>query len=81
MTAVIVKRAPFGDRTTFAMAEAIADCFHKDTVEVRCSDIAWDAAWGPLEIFQPGSWLEAKVVDERGNILYTWLSELGKAAS
>lgn len=79
MTAVVVQRAPFGERTTFAQAEC--RLIGKDTVAVLCSDERFTTVFGPMEIFRPGQWLYANGVDDRGMVLYAWLSELGKAAS
>lgn len=75
MTGVRVERLPFG-ATSFS--EATADVTVTDDLIVRSTDTSFTLKYGPLQVYRSGTWVEATVSDQHGNVLATILSKYGQ---
>lgn len=56
----------------------VADIFEPDQLTITCTDEVYANEFGPMRVFEPSQWIEAVVYDERGNVLYAFVSELGE---
>ena len=74
-TGVLVTRWPFGS-TSFsqACAEERDGC-----LIVRCTDAAYDRTHGPMQVYQPLTWIEAVSSDPNGVELQRWINGPMKA--
>jgi hypothetical protein len=70
LTYVVVQRRPFGEST---FSQCCADVFDHDTLTVSCTDAEHDARFGPMQVFQPGTWESATCYDSDAHPLYTFL--------
>lgn len=67
LSCVVVECLPHGS-SSFACSTA--DVFSPDELTISCTDAAFDRVHGPLRVFPPGSWSNATVFDEHGNVQY-----------
>lgn len=75
-SAVRVERLPFGS-TSFSQCRA--ELIAEDTLAVICTDEAWTATHGPMQVYQPEHWIEATVYDVHGNKIQKLTSKTGLA--